>query len=663
MALSGDLGNTFRTGYRIQIEWTATQNVTNNTSTITARFYLISQGSGYNIVAPAAASQSTTIDGVTTSHSVNVSVNGNQKKLLSTTTRTITHNSNGTRSFAIGGNVNLNVTLSGVYWGVVTIPSQTFTLDTIPRSTTPTLNVSTQAMGSSITITTSRASSAFTHTLKYSFGSASATIATGVETSTSWTLPSSLASQIPNSTSGSGSIICETYNGSTLVGTRTVGFTATVPNNATYNPTVSIALSGNNLRSGNYVQGRSTVTITLTAASKFSGTITSRSTTVRAGSTTISSSTANSFTSGALTSSGTITVATTVTDSRGRTATASSTFTVQIYSAPMISAFTAFRANSNGTANPSGTHIRVTGTALISPINNSNSRSTLIRRRVSGTTTWTTVTSNTVSYTPSLASTFAANVNTSYEVEIVSTDAYNTVTRRINVGTAFTLMNMNSSGQGIAFGKVSESNTFEVGMKSEINGEAAWNLYDPRVYMRPAVVPSGGYARGIHFRDNSDYTYASMGFYGTDGGISYAFFGKDYNGAKNIRVYDDARDPTVGTKDICVVEESGSNSNGYYVRYSDGTQICWGEKSESPAITTGWSANWFYSPTFSVTFPINFYLPPTFNATWMTSSAHWAVIITPTVYSTSARYVFLRPSSQAAVSGTTRWMAVGRWKS
>lgn len=45
MALSGTINKDFGGGYRIQIEWTATQNISANTSTITAKFYLISLGS------------------------------------------------------------------------------------------------------------------------------------------------------------------------------------------------------------------------------------------------------------------------------------------------------------------------------------------------------------------------------------------------------------------------------------------------------------------------------------------------------------------------------------------------------------------------------------------------------------------------------------------
>ncbi|HJJ65437.1 MAG TPA: DUF859 family phage minor structural protein, partial [Methanocorpusculum sp.] len=70
------------------------------------------------------------------------------------------------------------------------------------------------------------------------FGSQSGTIATGVTTGTTWTIPLSLMNLIPNSTSGSGTVYVDTYNGQTKIGTKWCGFTATVPSSV--KPTCSI---------------------------------------------------------------------------------------------------------------------------------------------------------------------------------------------------------------------------------------------------------------------------------------------------------------------------------------------------------------------------------------------------------------------------------------
>ena len=83
-------------------------------------------------------------------------------------------------------------------------------------------------IGTNTTITITRDNKAYTHTLKYSFNGATGTIVTKTtQTSYVWNPPAStLYSKIPNVTSGYGTITCETYNGSTLIGTTTCGFYA-----------------------------------------------------------------------------------------------------------------------------------------------------------------------------------------------------------------------------------------------------------------------------------------------------------------------------------------------------------------------------------------------------------------------------------------------------
>ena len=77
-------------------------------------------------------------------------------------------------------------------------------------ATQPSLSAATVEMGKSVTINTPAVNSAYRHTLRYAFGSASGTIATGIASSVSWTPPVSLANQIPSATAGSGTIYCDT---------------------------------------------------------------------------------------------------------------------------------------------------------------------------------------------------------------------------------------------------------------------------------------------------------------------------------------------------------------------------------------------------------------------------------------------------------------------
>lgn len=108
----------------------------------------------------------------------------------------------------------------------------------IARASQPSISPSnTFNIGDSITINTNRASSAFTHTISLSFGNYNYQIGTGITNSVSLNtslIANNLYQQITSSVQGTGTITCSTYNGSTLIGTKTVSFTAKVSNS---NPT------------------------------------------------------------------------------------------------------------------------------------------------------------------------------------------------------------------------------------------------------------------------------------------------------------------------------------------------------------------------------------------------------------------------------------------
>lgn len=136
-------------------------------------------------------------------------------------------------------------------------------------------------IGTNTTISITRDNKNYTHTITYKFGSATGTIATKTtQTSVVWSpTASTLYAQIPDTASGYGTITCQTYNGSTLVGTTTAGFyayavksnclptvTATiVDTNAT-----SIALTGDSSKLIRYL---SKPKVTLTTTAKNSATI------------------------------------------------------------------------------------------------------------------------------------------------------------------------------------------------------------------------------------------------------------------------------------------------------------------------------------------------------------------------------------------------------
>ena len=101
---------------------------------------------------------------------------------------------------------------------------------TVPAASEPTVSLATVQMGKSVLISTNRKSSAYTHKIQYTIGSKTEEISGTVGTSTAWTPHKELAAYTGNKKSATCTITCETYNGSALVGTRTVIITLNVPN-------------------------------------------------------------------------------------------------------------------------------------------------------------------------------------------------------------------------------------------------------------------------------------------------------------------------------------------------------------------------------------------------------------------------------------------------
>lgn len=446
MATSGNITKTTAFG-NVKLEWsTSSQNVENNTSTVA---YTLSIYRTSSISSTVTKSYSIVFNGVTVA-SGTTSIGGTGTKTIKSGTTTIAHISDGSKTFNYSFTQQIDITWSGSQIGTVT-GSGSGTLNTIPRATTPTLSASTVAMGSAVTITMNRASSSFTHTLTYSFNGVSGTIGSGLGTSQSWTVPLSLANQIPNATSGTATITCKTYSGSTLIGTKSVSFIATVPSSVV--PTISgvsitETVSGLAAKFNAFVQNKSKVKVAITAAGAYSSTITTYQTTVDG-----LNYAGNNAVTFALSTSGTLTVTTTVTDSRGRIATATNNITVLAYSPPKITSFTAFRANSDGTANYEGTLINATYKFDISPVNNSNDKYYEIVYRPKGSSTWSFITSGTDVYSlnTSTISNAVFNADNAYDVALNIYDYFGSDSVTIDIPTTFTLIDFRSTGKGVAF--------------------------------------------------------------------------------------------------------------------------------------------------------------------------------------------------------------------
>lgn len=378
------------------------------------------------------------------------------------TLNNIAGNADGTKSVAIGAVFTCYTAdgKGGSGWSVNA--SQTVTLRTIPR--TSSISMPATTMGSAGTISISRASSSFTHTLTYSFGSASGTIATKTSaTSVSWTPPTSLATQIPNSTSGTCTLTCYTYNGNTLVGTSTCTVTLSVP--ASIKPTMTsftaTRVDGTVPSSwGIYVQTKSKATLTINGAAGASGsTITAYSITGGG-----LSSTQSSVTTGFLNTSGSITFTGKVCDSRGRWSDELTvTITVVAYSSPRFTSYTTQRCTSAGTSSANGTYAKSTVSFYWWSCNGKNTLTTAVAYKKSTDSSYTDASTTFSSGTEFVFGGGNLSVDYSYDIRFTLTDAFGSVTVVDSLSTASVLMDFKAGGTGLAVGKVSETdNCFEV---------------------------------------------------------------------------------------------------------------------------------------------------------------------------------------------------------
>lgn len=439
--------------YTLTCEYSVSQDITANTSTITAHVYL--NGNGYTT---SSSYWSCVINGVTVTSNKNASIGG--KTLLGSRTWTVNHNSDGTCQTNISFSYHNGLSTSGTYTTRSGSGKATVTLDTIPRGSSLSLNRTSATIGSdAITITLSRASNKYTHKIQLYFGSYSALLAEGVGTSYTFTPNISLCSQIPNATSGTATIKVQTMNGTTWIAETSKTITLNVPSSVV--PSIgSVTATGNNLLDGVYVAGKSTVAAKInSAAGAYGSTIKSYSIS-GAG---ISSSSA-SATSGTL-NAGTYTITGKVTDSRGRTATKTVSITVHSYHAPSLS-IEFYRCNSDGTKNDNGTYARVRIMSTVVNIGNANvnAKQNKIEWKLASSNSWTTKrdwTNNSayiVDGTVDLGSRWDNTVT--YHIRVSVKDSYNTVTATASIGTLSCLFNIEREGIGI--GKVHERGALDV---------------------------------------------------------------------------------------------------------------------------------------------------------------------------------------------------------
>lgn len=359
-------------------------------------------------------------------------------------------------------------------WTAVTLE-----VDWQEPATQPSLSAATVEMGKSVTINTPAVNSAYRHTLRYAFGGASGTIATGIASSVSWMPPVSLANQIPSATAGSGTIYCDTYSGSTLLGTKSVSITLTVPGSVVPSAgTLSAALAEDTSGTGLYVKGMGKAKLTLSGASgAYGSSITSY--TITGGGWT---ATNGALTTGTLASAGNITFTATVTDSRGRKASTTRTINVIDYTKPGVAVCDVYRCDADGNRKKAGTYFAVEINASYSAITG-NALNITARYKKQSESSYGTA-ANVTNNGKTVLGGGNIGASTTYDVLVMVADKYNSLLIQRTLSTKSVLQSFKRSA-GAAIGKVAElANWLDVAWNTRIRGnlkvdggmsDGAWN--------------------------------------------------------------------------------------------------------------------------------------------------------------------------------------------
>lgn len=434
--------------YHISVYENST-NINNNTSNVTVHVYFWRTNTGYSTYGTGTVY--CRINGTTYSAGVSSSQKiTNSGIVLFNTTVNVGHNGDGSKVLTCSAWINHSQFSSSEQ-------SANFTLSTIPRaSSIDSFTCSSSYLDGTFTVKyTPKAS--FNQRLRLSIPNVAAirtidlgTQGTGQKSTTASFTASELTSIYTRYTNTANVIIgavIETWNGSTKIGESSeLKLTLSVPESVkpSVSFTVSEATDGVASKAGAYVKGVSTLYIKLTDSSVYNATIASRF--VWANSTAYN---AAEITTNPLTTAGSMVIEATVTDTRGRTATATKTINVLDYAKPYINTFTVNRTT--------GSKASVVINGGVTNISGNTPSYRLEYKKKSDETYKTyAISDTTVSINKTITLT---DVDPDYQYDFrltVADQFYSTVQTR-DIGTEFTLIDFNASGKSIAIGKVSEA--------------------------------------------------------------------------------------------------------------------------------------------------------------------------------------------------------------
>ena len=510
MASSGSLSTTGYKGRHLVLNWSqVSQSIADNATTISWSL----EGAGTASFSYCYARNFTVvINGETVYYAQG---NSSEVKLYNGTvvasgTLVIHHDSDGNKSFSAS-------VAAGIYdWSPTCTGSGTFYLNKIPRLSS--LSISNGTLGTAQTLTVTKQNSSFTHTIMYKCGTASGTIVTkSSSTNINWTPPMSLASQNTTGTLVSISFTIETYSGSDSVGSSSKTISCSIPDsvrptcviNVERVPLVTDYYDANWWISNDvYIQGITKVQSNIVANESYGSSISSYS--VKMDNSTYNG---QSVTMAAPSNSGNITITATVTDKRGRSGSATKTINVLPCPSCQITKLSGIRCNNDGSSNDRGEYILMdyaydSGFYTTEYGFNKGSAMAEVYYKKHSDSAWTLLAqqydvqhfppSSWTSDEVKAASLFQADPVNSYDLKLVVSDYFNTVTMTGRVGAAYSLIHWKASGKGIGIGKTSElDDVLDIGMSTKFSGGITPIELEIGTDLNDVVLPNVYYGNGV----------------------------------------------------------------------------------------------------------------------------------------------------------------------
>lgn len=497
-------------GNNLQLEvfsaWNS-PNIEGNFSTVNVQVRLIANG--YAALWGATNRLlSLDVGGIREDVRVDMSISQGQVKALWAKDYRVNHNPDGTKSITISVTLHADISNYGSATASFNLP-----LSNIPRASTG--SSANGTIGQPIALNISRHSDAFKHAIWVRFGNYDKKIAgDNVDTSFTWTPEMSMINEIPNTSSGYGTLTYITYSNSKEIGRDTQPITLSVPDNI--RPTLTgFTLTDTNTAAASVVPGEQVFVQILSnikvnfgqATGAYGSTITgyyaeivgkNQSTTTQGGSLGIMNYTGN------------VAIRARVTDSRGRTSnTIERTVNILEYFAPILT-FDVVRSGAQSST------LTITRNAKVAPlvIDNVQKNQMKLMFKVaqfgsddykidtgSASGTWATVASL-VNSNANLQGEYAAN--SSWTVLGVLEDKFTRTEFAVNVATESVVMSYGKDR--IGFGKIAE-------ISNAVDSEWEYHFKGEPIQNRRLTNTDGRSLTNIH---QSPDDYVTTGFYYVD---------------------------------------------------------------------------------------------------------------------------------------------------